>query len=264
MQDERYLSAEEIKNKLVEMLNEFDSFCKKEGLIYYLTWGTLLGSIRHKGFIPWDDDIDLWMPRFDYNKLIDKFHHPEYSFISMEIDPYFPLCSGKICDPRYSAVDEFGKDFGLYIDIFPIDGLPESSIKIKRHINRVKRAEKLWSNQVITSRYTISGNYSLNKNLKIIAAKFLKPFLPIESVINHYLHRCSLFPFDYSDKVISYDAYIVFDRALFATTLFKEFEGRLYPVPVGYDDVLRIVYGDYMKVPPESERTSHGIKVYMK
>lgn len=264
MQDKRYLSSREIKNKLVEMLNEFDSFCQKEGLVYYLTWGTLLGSIRHNGFIPWDDDIDLWMPRHDYNRLINVFHHPEYSFISMEKDPYFPLCSGKICDLRYSAMDEFGKDFGLYIDIFPLDGLPKSIAKIKRHINRVKRAEKLWSNQVITSKYSISRDYSLNKNLRIIAAKILKPFLPIESVINHYIHSSSLFPFDYSDNVISYDAYLVFDKSIFATTLYKEFEGRLYPVPVGFDAVLRIVYGDYMKVPPESERISHGIKVYLK
>lgn len=108
------LPPNEIKQNLLHLLEAIAGFCDEKGICYFLAWGTLLGAVRHKGFIPWDDDIDIWMPRPDYNRFVREFRHRTYVFRSMEKEADWPLCFGKVCDMNFQACDEFGHDYGLF------------------------------------------------------------------------------------------------------------------------------------------------------
>lgn len=262
--DHHFLTDDGIKHHLAKMLKDVDDFCRLNNITYFLAWGTLIGAVRHHGFIPWDDDIDIWMPRPDYDRFISLFNHPVYTFQCMETDCLFPLCFGKICDLNYSAVDELGKDFGLFIDVFPLDGLPKSSSQISKHIRRIRRVEKVWSNQVLSSKRPLSSDNSFGKNLKIIVGKVLHLFIPVSYIVRTYLRVSKLFDYYSSERVIDLSTNIIFDKRDFSSSIRGLFEGTVFPIPVGYDSLLRSYYGDYMKLPKEEERYSHGIKAYLK
>ena len=123
------LSTKEIQVKTLEIVKQVDFIAKKLDLKYALMWGTLLGAVRHAGFIPWDDDFDIMMSRRDYNILMDYFksHKEELEplvFFSKETRIEYPYMIGRICDTRYHLVSENEKDYGMgiFIDIYPLDG----------------------------------------------------------------------------------------------------------------------------------------------
>ena len=125
----KIITSEELKAIQLDLLQKTADFCKENGIRYYLCGGTLLGAIRHKGYIPWDDDIDISMPRPDYDRFISMFNKPEndYQVIDMSNNKKYGLPFAKVHDTR-TFVDElqYTKDqFGVYIDIFPIDGVGE-------------------------------------------------------------------------------------------------------------------------------------------
>lgn len=126
------LTAEEIKIKEIDMLLELHCFCIKNNLRYYISGGTLLGAIRHKGFIPWDDDIDVCMPRNDYQILLEKFFSDKKN---LRLITSFDIPFAKIVDLNISINSKFdlskSKKF-LWIDIFPVDGLPENIQDVKK------------------------------------------------------------------------------------------------------------------------------------
>ena len=122
------LSGEEVKRKEVEILNHIVAMCEKHGLRYYLSYGTLLGAIRHKGFIPWDDDIDISMPRADYEQLLKvMLANPDKRFVALTPKSKgYPYHYAKVVDLSTKLVEEDLDDFagnGLWVDIFPLDGV---------------------------------------------------------------------------------------------------------------------------------------------
>lgn len=258
--ESRYLTPNEIKEKLSDILASIAVFCEENNICYFLAWGTLIGSVRHKGFIPWDDDIDIWMPRPDFNRFASTYTNTSYQLRSMQTNPDFPLCFAKVCDERYSAIDEFGKDFGLYVDIFPLDGLPTDTGRMKKHIRHIRRWEELWSSQVLTRKINLSSRMSLNKALKVIASRLLHPFLPDTVIQKHLLAGYEKFSWDTAEKVMDFSTDVVFQKKMFIPAQKGLFEGNNYALPYDYDTILRSYYGDYMTLPPENQRINHGIK----
>ena len=120
---------EELHQIELDMLKEIDRICRRENIQYYLAGGTLLGAVRHKGFIPWDDDIDIAMARDEYErflKVMKKERHPYLKIFAMEFDKEYQYTFAKVVDTRTRLIEEIGKDLpdmGVFIDIFPIDGL---------------------------------------------------------------------------------------------------------------------------------------------
>lgn len=258
------LQPNEIKQNLLHLLEAIAVFCDEKGICYFLAWGTLLGAVRHKGFIPWDDDIDIWMPRPDYNRFVREFRHRTYVFRSMEKEEDWPLCFGKVCDMNYQACDEFGHDYGLYVDVFPLDGLPDDEMQRERHIATVRRKERMWSSQVLTRKLSLSKAYPLSKNLSIIAARFLHPFYPERKVIGDLLKEYQRYSWEDSSIVTDFHERRVFKKDVFLPAMEVPFESLVCKKPCDTTGILQALYGDFMTPPPESERYNHGITTVLK
>lgn len=255
----RPLSSDEVKQRLTLILKAVVDFCEESNIRYYLAWGTLIGAVRHKGFIPWDDDIDIWIPRPDYNRFVREFQHKTFVFRSMEKEEDWPLCFGKVCDANYHALDEFGHDYGLYVDIFPLDGLPDDEGLRNKHVATVRRKERLWSSQILTRHQSLSTSYSISKNVSILGARFLHLFVSKQKVIKDLIREYQKYTWGDSLYVIDYSGKWVFKKSYFCPARVGVFESLRCSIPNDTTSLLQLAYGDFMTLPPESERYNHGI-----
>ena len=126
-----------IQENLLPIAKDFHNYCKKEKLNYYIIGGTFLGAIRHKGFIPWDDDIDIAMPRKDYEKFLKDYPQKKYFILNYKTNPEYKYYISKLCSKDYIIKEKTGNEVNLFIDIFPIDGTPNNKILKKIHCLRV-------------------------------------------------------------------------------------------------------------------------------
>lgn len=250
--------TEELKEIQLDILKKVAEFCEKNNITYFLAFGTLIGAIRHKGYIPWDDDIDLALPRPDYDRFIATFNKENSFFkvISMENNHKYGFSFAKVHDTR-TIVNEtqyVQDEFGVFIDIFPIDG-----IKDTKQVYRLRRINKLL--------HTKKANFSQRKLSKKIINAFgkivLLPFSThfILKVIDKTSRLC---PFGSTPKAGCICDSVVGERAIVDTEVFKdsltqEFEGCMFKIPIGYDKWLRNIYGDYMQLPPVEKRITHHV-----
>ena len=131
------ISPAEFRVHMMDILQDMQRFCDEKGLRYYLSYGSLLGAVRHKGFIPWDDDIDIWMPRPDYERFAKEYDHPYYKVLSAWTDKNYPLDFPKVHDIRTKVVEEGGDgEWGVFVDIFILDGIhsPEEGVKMMKKV----------------------------------------------------------------------------------------------------------------------------------
>lgn len=268
-----YLNTREIQDVLLDMLIQLDQVLTNHDIRYTLDGGTLLGAIRHKGFIPWDDDVDLLVPRPDFNRLIS---HPEwvpdgYRLASQGVDGYelpfakFFNLSWRAQEPIFEGeLTEY-----LWVDLFPADPVPESDEE------RARLAEQQQKTSIKASR--------LVKNIDFAAMTATNPVKGAAKRV--------LFPI-YRKMYSSKDAYaLLTERALqipygttkelgdlvwgpftthfpgvpkedFDNLINVDFEGHLFKACPHWDEYLSGLYGDYMTLPPVEQRMTHGIKVW--
>jgi len=259
-----YISGDKCKEMMVEMLADIDRFCTEHGLRYMLAFGTLLGAVRHKGFIPWDDDVDIWMPRPDYTYFVKNYKHDHYKVISADTDPDYPLDYPKLHDSR-TLVEEKGGDgsWGIFIDIFILDGIPSIETG-KRMFRRAHRLRRVAANQRFTYKMKFSRNLPLSKNIAILIGRISHPFISLRSVLKKIDKENGRY--DYSK--CKYCGDLADIERIFLTSDFEhlvraDFEGHEFLIPKEYDMVLHRLFGDYMQLPPEEERVSiHGLKAF--
>ena len=247
---------------LLRLLREFDRICGELGVSYLLFAGTLLGSVRHKGFIPWDDDLDILMLREDYEKFLseaERLIDRDAFFLQKEFSEHWPMffsklrLNGTACIEKYRPKDPLVHQ-GIYIDIFPCDDARESSLG--------KRLQFLASKVVIAKSLDRRGyeTKSLKKKLFMGACRLLpmKPFL--SSAKNGKKGGGELHSFFAAARSYSKNLY---PRALLENTAWGEFEGGTYPIPADYDILLKTLYGDYnvLPSPEEREKKRHAIFV---
>ncbi|MBR4925157.1 MAG: LicD family protein [Prevotella sp.] len=241
----------------LDLLHEFDRVCKKYGLKYFFVYGSLLGAVRHQGFIPWDDDMDVALFRKDFNKLTEvaekEFCHP-YFFQNAHTDPGSCFSMARLRNSETTAIIEAFRyekfNQGIVLDIFPIDNV-NLSVQDER-ATRIKE-------------YTMNGSAFMrrnNPNLTDHDKYILKNFKGIDPIQNYdeLQDLCSEFndietEYVGTRNVTTYPwQKMVFKKEDFSSVKWAEFENTKVPIPCGYDRILKTTYGDYMKFPPISER----------
>ena len=261
------ISKEEQKIVITEILSNFDMFCKMNSLVYCLAYGTALGAARHNGFIPWDDDIDVIMPRNDFDRMIELWDNTgRYKVLShyKENSYYAPLT--KIIDSKTILFQDYGykndKGLGLYIDVFCFDGMSSNYFTACIIQKRCQLLTRFWD---LSSR-KILYCHNIIKVISLAIIGFPFRIIGYKKFISLLDKTSSVYPFD-SSKYIGNLMYALKDAVYSKDELFptKEltFEGRLYPVPNNIDAYLEKRYGNYMKFPPVSKRiTNHRFTAF--
>lgn len=267
MDDKKYLSFEEYQENAKDILTEFKYFCEENNLRYVLAYGTLLGAARHGDIIPWDYDIDVLMPRSDFNKFLEmtmkkpvKPHLKAFSWVDEE-RYYLPFL--KLCDTRTRLVITQTKlkiPFGIWIDIFAIDGLPED----KNEADEIKNNFIKCMDPIYLSIYPQVGIKEKIRNLKDFATVSIKKEAYYIKKANSYVSK---YDFDTSKYTrvanispMQRDERI--PREEYESTVMLNFGKEKFACPENYDKMLRDIYGDYMQLPPEEEQKIPDIKAY--
>ena len=262
----RKLSIEEAKKLELDILDFIDSFCKEHGINYCINYGTLIGAIRHKGFIPWDDDIDLSMTRENYEKFIQLFSEKQsrYKLLSLETDDQYFNNFIKIVDPTTKIIDTRNTktyDSGVFIDIFPMDTFNDSKV--------VDICYKLESFKLLSFSKHKNIVYGDSKLKDLIRSFFWFIFRPISP--RYFASQIEKQIQKYRVKDGKYIAFIpskfkekeVFAKEVFEDLIEVPFENLMLSAPKQYDAILKQYYGDYMTFPPkEKQFYSHEFEAY--
>lgn len=249
------MSLRDIQKVSVDILKEIDIFCQENSINYSIGYGGLIGAVRHKGCIPWDDDLDIVMPRPDYEKFVKTYYSHDGSFkvYAPELSNCYYTVS-RICDMKRTYVRksvQWNDDQnGVWVDIFPIDGI-------------VEEKEMLWKSSTkcyvaCRNKKLISFKQSFHYNLKSIALLIKYGLLDRSCCINNYLTSISKCEFDTASMVGNY-ASPYRNRDIHRKEVFEEyyrvpFEDTEVCIIKNFDEYLTSIYGDYMQLPPLDKR----------
>ena len=256
------LSLADKKRLSFQILCDLDALCHRHNITYYLAYGSLIGAIRHKGFIPWDDDIDLWIPISEYEHFLEVVkNETNYVVLDHIHDIGWSRGFSKVSDKDTIVFHDSEKHrtksrYGVSVDIFPLFG-------VKKDASWCNRVLKTRNRIVYLQRYRL-GVYrkkSISAIFKAIISKVLILLKKDEMYYKQKLLRLELTESNSQQVgcIISvYKTKDIHDVSCFSETVKVEFEGKMFSAPIGYDRVLRDIYGDYLKLPPIENRVSHG------
>lgn len=262
---EGYLVTEKMKAVWavqLRLLARFDAVCRRYGLTYFAGGGTLLGAVRHGGYIPWDDDIDLFMPRRDYDRLLalgDVAFAPPYFLQTAYNDGGYSRGHAQLRMDGTTAIlagerGHYGFHQGIFIDVFPLDAVPDDPDAQATQRRRLARWNRLLA---ATVRYAGSPHKTAAKT----AVHYLLSPIPYRWLYRRMERECRRYETASTQRValLSFDPLSdrwVMPRRAFDGAVYLPFEYTRIPVPVGFDAVLTAAYGDYRT--PRQEPTCHS------
>lgn len=266
----REAGFEEIRAIQYEILKAVAAYCDDKRLEYFLTGGTLLGAVRHQGFIPWDDDIDIAMPRPDYNKLLEAGgalgghyeinvfeNNPAHSRLFMRVTDNRTVYAHAYYQKRYRT--------GLGIDVFPMDGVPEDAAQRRAYFRDIRRLKKEFALSQSAPFKSTDPLRAVVKTAASIPARCRGRKRLYQSIQK----RVAQYPYETCAHVgittgVYLEKEILEKEELFPAASLR-FEGEVFRAPACYDKYLRQLYGDYRKLPKEEDRKrKHAFKVYWK
>lgn len=262
----RELSLDEIKKVELNILIELDRVCREHGLTYLLAYGTLLGAVRHKGFIPWDDDIDVMMPRADYEVLLahfDEWKSDSKYRIALYRDGASTFQYGKLVDDQTVAQETYVKpqyNVGLWVDLFPLDDTP---LDVEGVIRRHKRYAFLRDLAIGNPALATTAPRKIFKRVMAPLANRLDPLRYAKHMDENILKAEKTNDNTCVDMLGPGGRLLLYDKDDLEP-MECEFEGRTFMVPCGAVKLLEYIYGDWQTLPPESERHVHTATVFAK
>lgn len=260
-------SLKEVQKIELDILKYIKEMCDKYHLEYYLAYGTLIGAVRHKGFIPWDDDIDIWMPKSDIkmlSKIMCEDSHPYYKLVSIYNVDSFTAPLPKIIDTRTRLVQHYGFiekiPLGIYVDIFPLDGAGNTMEEAEKNYICAHKLYKHWIHADLTM--FIPG---IKKSISLL--RWMKHVPEKMKGINYWLKKLDSYTDQFSFKDCEYVGVLtnmedtpkgnVFHKSILGNDTYLQFEDEHFRVPQKYDELLTIQYGDYLRLPPKEKQISH-------
>lgn len=251
---------EKVKNQLLSLLDKFVAVCDENHLQYYLAGGSVIGAVRHKGLIPWDDDIDVHMPRADYEKLQTlpdevwgenmrlatwrKTKNYTYDFLKLELT-------------NTTVIERLHPDYigGIFLDVFPLDFISDNQAEVSLFEDKLRR---------ISKRYiecTIKNDNECKSILELLRLKIKRAFYNHKNQMGKWEQLAMSFD-NRDEKIMFAHDYFYYKGGMeekwFGKGAMLEFEGRKVLVPSDYDAYLRHIFGDYMKLPPVESRKGHA------
>lgn len=258
-----YLTLEEIQTELLSLLDVFDEFATSHSLRYSLDAGTLLGAVRHKGFIPWDDDLDVIMPRPDFERMLTLYNEiPEgYNLSQIKTDgatiPFAKFTDLKIgaSEALYLESDRY-----LWIDIFPADGMSENE---EMNLEAYEKIRDFQQKRMFQTYPSLNPVMNLVKkplqvlmNLKMPPAKIAQE---MTKIAREYSFETSEWC---RDLVWANNPHARLRSEDFNNLVFLDFCGKTFPAIPHWHEYLESQYGDYLELPPEDQRKAHGMKAW--
>ena len=250
----------ELRQIQIGILDEVHSFCEAHGLRYFLSSGTLIGAVRHKGYIPWDDDIDIYMPREDYEAFLNTYHDKSgrYKAINPRLESDYYYTFAKVVDLRTKMIETEteGYEIGVFMDIFPVDYVTddlqerERVFKLKKLLYKIRRC-KISNANPLRSRLA----YWCYKSLPVSAHYVFRLIQRLIVLGKPTRTVCNMT--EAGPKIKG-----CFPAEDIASSVDIEFEGKLYKTMVGYKDYLERTYGAYMTLPPVEQRVTHQFEAY--
>ncbi len=258
---------------IITVYNKFRSLCEKYDIKFFAISGTLLGAVRHKGFIPWDDDMDIGMFYSDYIKFlsIPKEEFDEYGFYAPSVTPggyYIIIPKFYYKNSRFVtrlAKESGMDDMGIFVEIFPYYNIPADNNILHNIDTKIKIIKALYT--VTSCEKTVVFEKGLPGQFKYLAKVFIKHLCKIFGItpkkLSDYFNKTML---KYENKETGYvltcvDSFEIYKKKWFSKLIDSEFEDTAMPIPVGYKEILSHFYGDdYMTLPPESKRWNQAAK----
>lgn len=248
----------------LELSDLLDNLCKELGINYYLIGGTLLGAVRHKGFIPWDTDIDVAMVRSDYEKFKkywqnrddDNYFYQHYTTEKNHRSPHALLKIKKSLIVNKDQITKYKCAYnGIYLDIFPLDNPPENEKKRKKQAKKIKNISRII---YLKSGYVYQDNGKIKKLMKKIVSKllFFVSFKYLNTKLDQTMQKYNDSSSEYLVSMASHYSYKkqLMPKEIYGEPVRIEFEGRQYCAPAKTHEYLTRIFKDYMKLPPEEER----------
>ena len=264
------LSLQEIQQESLRILRQVHAFCIANNIRYSLAYGTMIGAARHKGFIPWDNDIDIYMPRPDYERFCDSFHAAGLSIIS-EKDKECLINFCRVFDTVRTAAQVHFKssenyDGGIWIDVFPMDGAPDNyeAFLSKMQYLRKYFVKQMYLRKSLGGKNAIKEAFGFKETCKLAFCHYLLPTMACLRSVNRKLRKgAHEFEFGSTGHWTDYSCIFIGDNNFHLIEEWDriekvDFEGEKFCMLADYDAILRRRYGDYMQFPPENARKPKG------
>ena len=260
------IQLDEMKQIELRILKQIHSICEAQGLRYFLVGGTLLGAVRHKGFIPWDDDIDIGMPRADYERFIDYClsHEVPFNVMCNRSNEKYGYLYAKAMAPdtviHEKSSNRYNVEQGIFVDIFPVDGLGDTQEEAVKRLNKTRFNRELLvaANWKRFSRSKTRAIYYEPIRLAFFCMSRASSFGKLIRKIEACYDKDGFDKKAYVGSVCgAYRNREIMPKVVVEETVDLPFEDGVFKCPKDYDTYLTRIYGDYMKLPPEEKRITH-------